>query len=278
MTSDLVSTDWLQTHLNDPGLRIVDTRWILGNPGEGRRQYEAGHIPGAAHLDVDEHLSGKEGPGRHPIPPKRDFQKAVSDLGIERETYVIVYDEGKGMPAARLWWLLKYFGHEKVSLLDGGWSGWLKVGGESEQDIRHFLPSKFIGRAKLGWVFDKERVDTLRDDPRVLILDARSPERYRGDVEPIDARAGHIPGAINFHFAKTIDPQTGYFLKPETLKEEFKKMEADQAETIVCYCGSGITACTNIFALKLAGLDAKLYEGSWSDWAKDADKSVTTIK
>lgn len=274
MTEDLVSTDWLQSHLQDSGLRIIDCRWILGNPGEGRRQYEQEHISGAVHLDVDTQLSGKEGPGRHPIPDKRDFQKILSGVGVDRETTVIVYDEGKGMPAARLWWLLRYFGHEKVSLLDGGWNLWKKEMRPTGQEIPSFAEASFRGRAKLGWVLDKEGVDSLRDDPEVLLMDARAPERYRGEVEPIDARAGHIPGAENFPYIKTIDPDTGRFFPPETLRAEFRKIGADKAETIICYCGSGVTACTNILALKFAGFDAKLYEGSWSDWAKDPDKPI----
>jgi len=278
MANDLVTSDWLQQRLQDSGLRIVDCRWILGQPGEGRRQYEAGHIPGAIHLDVEEHLSGKDGPGRHPLPTRFNFQKLMRAAGVERNTHVIVYDSGKGMPAPRLWWLLRFYGHENVSVLDGGWEAWLQAGGPVQTDVPAYPEAEFLARPKRKWVVDKEGVDSIRDEASTLLIDARSPERYRGDEETIDAKAGHIPGAENFHYALTLDPATGRFLPPDQLKQAFEKIGVDKTRKIVCYCGSGVSACTDILALNLAGFEVQLYEGSWSDWSADNNLQVTTKK
>ncbi len=278
MSQELVSVEWLQQHLQDHDLRIVDCRWVLGQAGEGRRQYEAGHIPGAVHLDIDEQLTGKEGPGRHPLPSRFNFQKLIVSIGVSKSTHVVVYDAGHGMPAPRLWWLLKFYGHDNVSVLDGGWEGWLKEGGPVQTEIQEYSSGDFTARPKRKWVVDKATVDARRDETAALLIDARASERYRGEVEPIDAKAGHIPGSENFPYAQTIDPATGRFLPAETLKAEFKKIGVDATRDIVCYCGSGITACTAILALKIAGFEAQLYEGSWSDWSADANLPVATKK
>ncbi|QQR81875.1 MAG: sulfurtransferase [Deltaproteobacteria bacterium] len=271
---DLVSTDWLQQQMGDHYLRIVDCRWVLGQPGEGHRLYEEGHITGALHLDVDDHLSGKEGPGRHPIPNKRDFENILSEMGIAREHHVVAYDDGQGAPAARLWWLMKFFGHDNVSVLDGGWNLWTKEGRATEREMRRYISQKFFARAKHVMTVDMEGMDTFRTEPDVVVIDARAPERYRGEVEPIDARAGHIPGAENFFFKLCLDPATGKFLPPAKLKALFQELGVSKDKTVISYCGSGITACTNVFALKLAGFNSKLYEGSWSEWSKDSQKPL----
>src|SRR4030095_12406503 len=200
MVSDLITTDWLNAHLADPKIRVVDCRWVLGKPGEGRRQYEAGHIPGAAHLDVETDLSGKNGPGRHPLPASNDFEATMSRIGVDAKTHVVAYDQGKGIPAPRLWWLLRYFGHDKVSVLDGGFERWVKEGRPVALEIPSFPLSHFKADPRTDWVVDKHAVDRLRKEPGVLLIDARAPERYRGELEPIDAMAGHIPGAKNFPF------------------------------------------------------------------------------
>lgn len=273
-SNDLVTADWLNQHLQDPDLRIVDCRWILGEPGQGRRQYEEGHIPGALHLDVETDLSAKEGAGRHPLPSRYNFQKLMSGTGVGRETHVICYDGGKGMPAPRLWWLLRFFGHEEVSVLDGGWEAWLRAGGPVQTEIPTHPAGTFTARPRRKWAVDKATVDALRDEANTLLIDARAPERFRGETEPIDAKAGHIPGAENFPFTQAVDPQSGQFKSPELLREAFKGIGAEAGKTIICYCGSGVTACTNILALKLAGFEAQLYEGSWSDWSQDDNLSI----
>ncbi|MBI1909670.1 MAG: sulfurtransferase [Deltaproteobacteria bacterium] len=270
-TSPLVGSEWLGQHLQDNDLRIVDCRWMLGKPGEGKKQYEEGHIPGAIHLDVDGPLSGKEGPGRHPLPDKRGFQAVLEKSGIGHETVVVAYDNGQGAPASRLWWLLRYYGHPHVSVLDGGWNSWIRSGGKISREIPVYSPATFIARPKKKWVVDKRVVEAVRDDPEVLLIDARTAERYRGEIEPIDPRPGHIPGAINLPFTEIIDPETGLFLKPEQLRKKFEQIGADQVKTMICYCGSGVTACTNLLALRMAGFEGKLYEGSWSDWSADKE-------
>ena len=276
MISDLVTADWLFENINNPYLRMVDCRWLLGQPEEGRHQYENGHIPGAVHLDVEKHLSGKEGPGRHPLPQKRDFQKILEEIGVSREMHVIAYDAGTGMPAPRLWWLLRYYGHERVSILDGGWRTWTTGGKPVEYQVPHYPKGEFVARAKLKWLLNQKGVDDLRDNPEVVLLDVRTPERYRGEVEPIDARAGHIPGAVNLPFTQLINQETGCFLPAEQLKEMFAQVGATKADITICYCGSGITACTNIFALRLVGVEAKLYEGSWGEWSQDLSQPIVT--
>ncbi len=278
MTEDLITTAWLAEHLNDPYVRIVDCRWVLGESGEGRRRYEAGHIPGAVHLDIDTDLSAKEGPGRHPLPNRRDFERTMARIGVSRDIHVIAYDEGTGSPAPRLWWLIRIFGHDKVSVLDGGLKLWQGEGRPVTTEIPSFREGTFTGRTRHVSLVDKNTVDRLRDDPNVLLIDARAPERYRGEVEPIDARPGHIPGAENFPFTKAIDPASGRFLPPERLREEFEKIGVGTAKTLICYCGSGVTACTNLLALRRAGFDAKLYEGSWSEWSKDPELPVSSAK
>ncbi len=278
MAGLLVSIEWLLEHANDPNIRVVDCRWALGQAGEGLKQYQAGHVPGAAHLDVDTQLSGDRGPGRHPLPGRWNFQQALSAIGIERGMHVVAYDEGQGMPAARLWWLLNYYGHENVSILDGGWNAWLAKGGAVSAETPEFPKTEFVGRPRRKWVVDKAEVDSLRDHGNVLLIDARAPERYRGETEPIDARAGHIPGALNFPFTRAIDPTTGLFRKTPDLKGELETLGAKEVETIICYCGSGISACTVLLALRLAGYDSQLYEGGWSDWSSDPKLSVATTK
>ncbi len=274
--SPLVSTAWLQQHLTDSSIRTVDCRWVLGEPGEGLRQYTEAHIPGAFHLDVDRDLSGQEGPGRHPLPAKRDFETLMRGKGISRDIHVVAYDGGQGMPAPRLWWLLRYFSHMKVSVLDGGWKRWTAEGRPVTAEVRQFPKADFVGRARLKTVLDKSAVDGMRDDPDVVLLDARAPERFRGETEPIDARAGHIPGAENMPYVRMLDPETGLFRSPGELKAEFEKVNASKAGKVICYCGSGITACTDILALHVIGIEAQLYEGSWSDWSRDASMAIAT--
>ena len=273
----LVTVDELKGWFDDPNLRphlrIVDCRWVLGEAGAGRRQYETGHIPGAVHLDVDEHLSGKEGPGRHPLPGKREFGQLLGSIGIDRESSVVVYDAGTGAPAARLWWLLRYYGHENVGVLDGGWKVWVEKGGAVSTEVPAFSKTDTVLRPKRRWVTDKSTVDSLRDQPDAVLIDARSPERYRGETEPIDARAGHIPGAVNLPYSETIDPETGLFKSPEELKQLFVERGVS-GKKVISYCGSGITACTNLLALKIAGFDGVLYEGSWSDWSADQNLQI----
>ncbi len=273
----LVSTAWLAEHLHDPNVRVVDTRWyLMDKTKQGREEYLHGHIPGAVFLDVDRDLSAPvgEGPGRHPLPRPQDFAEVAAHAGIGDNTYVVAYDDAGDTNAARLWWLLRYFGHDQVSLLDGGITQWIKEGRPLEHAVPDVPRGHFTPRPRSEWIVNKETVAQLVQDPHALVLDSRAAERYRGEVEPIDPRAGHIPGAKNAPLAgNLLSTDDLRFRTPEELRARFEELGVNEAGCIVAYCGSGINACHNIFALQLAGIDnALLYEGSWSDWCRDPDR------
>ena len=278
MTSMLVTTEWLAAHLGDPLVRIVDVRWYLTELGRGRTEYLAAHIPGAAYLDIDGELAAPatEGPGRHPLPTATAFAAAAGRAGIGSATHVVAYDASGGAYATRLWWLLRHFGHNQVSLLDGGWMEWLARNYATESGEPLITPSQFEPHTQAGSVLDAVAIDALRSDPSALLLDARAAERYEGRVEPIDQRAGHIPGAKSAPFAANLR-ENGSFKSAKELRAQYAALGADQAKQIVCYCGSGVTATHDIFALTLAGYATpKLYEGSWSDWSSDAERPIAT--
>ncbi|MFQ3630874.1 sulfurtransferase [Roseiflexus sp.] len=274
----LVSPAWLAERLNNPNIRVADLRWHLLEQGRGRAEYLEAHIPGAVYLDIDTDLAAPpfHGPGRHPIPSSEAFAAVASRAGIGPTTHVVAYDSVGGAYAARLWWLLRYFGHERVSLLDGGWPAWITAGLPVESGEVWPPPAVFTPRPNRSIVVDADAVETLRQDPRVLILDVRAAERYQGIVEPLDPRAGHIPGAISAPYADNVDTD-GRMLSAEALQARYAALGADRAETIVCYCGSGVTAAHTIFALERAGWkNTLLYEGSWSDWSRDRSRPVAT--
>jgi thiosulfate/3-mercaptopyruvate sulfurtransferase len=253
----LVSAEWLREHLGEPGLVVVDCRYVLGEPGAGERAWREGHIPGAAHLDLDRDLADPPGAGgRHPLPAAERFAAAARRAGIGAADRVVAYDAAGEGGAARLWWLLRHFGHADVAVLDGalrGWDGPLEV--ESEPTA---ASGGFAARPRTGDTVDAEEIERSR--PR--LLDARAPERYRGEVEPIDPVAGHIPGAENVPWQEVAP--AGRFLSPDELRERL----GDQP--FVAYCGSGVTACTLLVAAELAGVEARLYPGSWSEWSSRA--------
>lgn len=275
MAQLLVTPEWLTDHLDDPNVRPVDVRWYLLQPEQGRDEYARGHIPGAVYLHIDKDLAEPpySGPGRHPLPHPDKFAAAASRAGIGRDTQVIAYDAAGGATAARLWWLLRYFGHDKVSLLDGGITRWIAEHHPLQTETPVILPSHFDASPSRSWVVDQSTVAALVRDQRTLLLDSRLQERFEGKTEPVDARPGHIPGAKNAPLAGNLrgatDPR---FLEANLLRARFAELGAEHAEKIIAYCGSGVNACQNIFALELAGFrQAMLYEGSWSDWSKNLD-------
>lgn len=276
----LVSVDWLATQLKDPTVRPIDVRWFLTERGRGRQEYLEAHVPGAPYLDIDGDLAGlpEHGPGRHPIPSPQAFAAAASRAGIGPATHVVAYDASGGAYAARLWWLLRYFGHEQVSLLDGGWIEWLAHGYATESGETTVAPAVFTPHPHPELVVDANAVEQMRHKPNVLLLDARAAERYEGRVEPMDKQAGHIPGAKSAPFVQNVRDD-GTFKTPEELRARFDALGANTAEQVVAYCGSGVTAAHNVFALALAGYpEPKLYEGSWSDWSSDPERPVATGK
>jgi thiosulfate/3-mercaptopyruvate sulfurtransferase len=267
----LVTAEWLAEHLKDPQVKIVDLRWYLGEPGRGHREYSAGHIPGAVFIDLDSDISASQGAGRHPIPSPGQFQEAMRRAGINRGDFVVVYDDASASVAARLWWLLRIHGHPDVAVLDGGLQTW---SGPLEQSSPAINPGNFeAAPPDLDSVLQYEEVRSLDED--AVILDARAPERYTGETEPVDPVAGHIPGAQNAFWKENLGPE-GKFLGPDELRKKYSRLGVGGGKAVM-YCGSGVTSCHNLIAIELAGLGpARLYAGSWSDWSARADAPVAT--
>jgi len=261
VSGPLVSSSWLRERLDDPGVRVVDCRFRLGEPGAGERLWRAGHIPGAAFMELDGELASEPGErGRHPLPGSEVFEAAARRAGIGSDTLVVAYDEAAEGGAARLWWLLRHFGHERVAVLDGGLRGWQAEGGPLDAGTEPRPPGSFVARPREG---DTAEAEGLSGS---LLLDARAPERYRGELEPIDPVAGHIPGAVNLPFA-ALAPD-GRFLPPAELRAAFDAAGAAPGRELVAYCGSGVSACVLLLAAELAGLEpGRLYSGSWSEWS-----------
>jgi thiosulfate/3-mercaptopyruvate sulfurtransferase len=269
----LVDVAWLQARLGDPDLVVVDCRWKLGDPSAGERLYAAGHIPGAAFLDVDRDLSGDPGAdaasGRHPLPAARDFEAAARRAGIATGTSVVAYDEAGEGGAARLWWLLRHFGHDRAAILDGGLSAWRAAGGPLDSEPSFRPAGDFRARPREDDVapLDEVRERALGGDSALVLVDARAPERYRGETEPVDPVAGHIPGAANVPFAALVDG--GRFRAPDELQERLSAAGVRPGADVVAYCGSGVTASVLIAAASAAGVDGvRLYPGSWSEWCR----------
>jgi thiosulfate/3-mercaptopyruvate sulfurtransferase len=271
----LVSVDWLAAHRADPRLRIADVRWSLSGPA-GRERYEAGHIPGAIFLDADRELSSPgEGPGRHPIPAPARLAWALGARGIGDEHLVVAYDDAGGSIAARLWWLFRHFGHDRAcAVLDGGIGAWTDARQPLATDPPDHPPATWTPGDALDDTIDAGAVaDLLEGD--LLLLDARAGERYRGETEPIDPRAGHIPGAFSAPWSANLGPD-GRFLAAGALRERYGSLGAGQ-RPVAAYCGSGLSAAHDLLALELAGIDGgRLYEGSWSDWSSDPSRPAAT--
>ena len=270
----LISPATLQTNLTQPDWIIVDCRFVLSDPGLGRRQYLEGHIPGAVYVHLDDDLSNPPTTdrGRHPLPPPSRLIALFSYLGVTTGKQVVVYDDANGAYAARLWWMLRYMGYEAVAVLAGGWTGWQKAGLPSRAGEEQPIPVLFTGSPRREWLV------TLDELPeQILLVDSREPARYRGEVETIDPVAGHIPGAVNYHFGRNWGPD-GRWLAPEQVREGLLTvLGGTRPQQAVFYCGSGVSACVNLLALKYAGLpDDKLYVGSWSEWCSDPARPIAT--
>jgi thiosulfate/3-mercaptopyruvate sulfurtransferase len=266
MSGPLVEAGWLRDRVGSPGLVVVDCRFRLGEPGAGERDWREGHIPGAAFLDVDRDLAAEPGDrGRHPLPAPAAFEAAARRAGIGGDSLVVAYDEAGEGGAVRLWWLLRHFGHERVAVLNGGLRSWRELGGPLRAGEEEVEPGDFAARPRTGDTASAH--DLLGDAGGRLILDARAPERFRGEVEPIDSVAGHIPGAVNVPFAEVAPG--GRFPGRQELRARLEAAGATPGRELVAYCGSGVTACTLVLATELAGLaPARLYPGSWSEWSR----------
>jgi len=276
---DLVTTEWLALHLDDPALRIADVRWYLDPSRKGRDAYARGHVPGAAFLDVDADLSAPGGgrgrpAGRHPWPSAEQVSRVMGAAGIGPDTLVVAYDDQAGAVAARLWYLLRAYGHDDVAVLDGGLPKWIAEGRPVTTGTPAVGPAAFAARLRPGFVLTKAEM-LARDRTRPL-LDARASERFRGETEPVDPRAGHIPGARSAPFSGNLSADAlPVFLPPAALRERYAALGAERSAPIV-YCGSGVTACHDLLALRLAGLSGSLYGGSWSEWSSDATLPAAT--
>jgi len=275
--SILVSIQELSTHINDPDWVIVDCRFDLDIPDRGQDQYLVGHIPGAVYAHQNKDLAGEVTPqtGRHPLPEASAFQQRLGDWGIGPQTQVIAYDDSDGSKAARLWWLLHYYGHTRAAVLDGGLAGWTQSGLPLQSREEQNLPATFSGESHPEMVADSACVDLARQDPNWLVIDARTPERYSGSIEWVDPVAGRIPGSVNYYFGNCVLPD-GRFRPAEELRREFLALVGNrQIEHVIVYCGSGVTACSDLLALEYAGLrGARLYPGSWSEWIRDPENPV----
>jgi len=255
----LITADWLHQHIEDPDVRAIDFRWYLAGR-RGAEEYAKGHIPGAAFVELDD-VTGK-GPGRHPLPTREQFETAMRTAGVDDATAVVVYDDVGGSVAARLWFLLRWFGHERQAVLDGGLQAW----GEPLDTATPNVPEgSFTARQPdRSRILDFEQVATHRGVP---VIDSRAGERYRGEKEPVDPKAGHVPGARSAPFAGNLQ-EDGRFKSREELRRRFQEVGVDPEKGAVVYCGSGVNACHNLLAMELAGVkNVRLYEGSWSDWS-----------
>lgn len=260
----LISTVDLAARLDDPTLRIADCRWYLGDGDRGRRAYADAHIPGALHVDLERDLSRFPGPGRHPLPGRQVFAERLGALGIGDRHTVVAYDDRSGAVASRLWWMLRDVGHRDVAVLDGGLEAWLAEGRPVTADVPSHGPAALTVRP--GPTRSIDRTGIAAAEGGLVLLDARAPERYRGETEPIDPLAGHIPGARSAPLDGNLDAN-GRFLPPDDLARRYRDLGAD-GDDVVVYCGSGVTACHDALAMVVAGLpEPMLYPGSWSDWS-----------
>lgn len=268
----LISAAELTERLREPGVRVVDCRWYLMEPAGGRSAFEAGHIPGAVYADLDRDLSARSGAGRHPLPTPDTFGATMGRIGIDRSTFVVAYDDRGGAIAARLWWMLTSQGHDAVTVLDGGIQAWTDAGGDLSTVVIDPVPTSFEARPWAGTA----TIDEVADRPATAaVLDARDADRYAGTVEPVDPKAGHLPGALSLPMTSNLETDLR-FRPPQVLADGFDALGIDERTHVIAHCGSGVTACHTILAAEIAGLPRPdLYVGSWSDWSS-TDRPIAT--
>jgi thiosulfate/3-mercaptopyruvate sulfurtransferase len=272
----LISAAALAANLGNPRLVIVDCRHQLLDPEAGRASFLEGHIPGArhAHLDRDLARTPSSLDGRHPLPTAEEFADTAARLGIDDDSDVVVYDQCNGSMAARLWWMLRWVGHDKVSVLDGGFAAWVADGGRLESGAGAWPAGRFSVRAiHRERVAETADVAALIDDPGGILIDARAADRFAGRVEPIDPVAGHIPGAVNLPFEELLSADGRFLPAAELGRRLTRALDGRLPAKAVAMCGSGVTACHLLLAMEVAGLyGARLYAGSWSEWIRDPSR------
>jgi thiosulfate/3-mercaptopyruvate sulfurtransferase len=266
-TNPIVSAEWLFQHLDDPQIAIADCRFSLADPELGQQQYLHHHIPGAHYLHLNRDLSSpvQRHGGRHPLPNLELFAQKLGALGVTSpEVLLVVYDDSRFAFAARLWWLMRYLGHDRVAILDGGFKGWEAGGYPLTDAIPRSNLGTFSPQIRPDRLVDIETVKTRSPLPEVALIDSRERDRYLGNHEPIDPIAGHIPGALNYPWPEVTDENAQ--VRPHSDQVQ-RWADIAGSEEIIVYCGSGVTACVNLLSLEMAGIpNAKLYAGSWSDW------------
>ncbi len=266
----IISPQAVVNHLSDSEWVIIDCRFILGEPDRGDLEYRSAHIPGSYYAHLDRHLSSPVIPGvtgRHPLPLISEFQVLARKWGVEAKSQVVVYDDSNGSIAARLWWIFRWLGHDRVAVLDGGWVNWINLQLPVSNEIPDDKNGSFTADVRKWMSIDAEKINQIRKEREWKLVDARTEERYLGLVEPIDPVAGHIEGATNHPFSLNMD-DSGFWKTPAELQTQMNKSGlVGSPQKTVFYCGSGVTACHNVMAYKHAGLgDALLYPGSWSEW------------
>jgi len=272
--SHLYRADRLVARLGDPRLRVLDARFELTDPPAGRQAYLEGHVPGAVHVDLDRDLAsppGRHG-GRHPLPDMERFARTLGERGVGDEHDIVVYDQGGTMYGARAWWLLRYLGHDRVYVLDGGLPSYLAAGGALSREAAAHAPTTLTLHLRPDMVADRDEVERSIGDPDAVIVDVRARERYLGEVEPLDPVAGHIPSAINLPYLENLED--GQLLAPDALERRFAA--ARGRGTVIAYCGSGVSAAQGVLAMAEVGIRARLYPGSWSDWCSYPSSPIAT--
>ena len=273
----LIDTATLAAHLSDPACVVIDCRYDLRDEAWGGQAYEAAHLPGAVYASLDRDLSGaKTGSnGRHPLPDPRSLARTFGRLGIAGGVQVVAYDQDNGMYASRLWWLLRWMGHDSVAVLDGGLAKWISESRPLQSGIEARPPRHFEGFPHPRWTMTADETASAAGQGGWQLVDARSPDRYRGENETIDPVAGHIPGAVN-HFFKWNVTDNGTFRSADEIRDRVRAtIGGVSPDRVVCYCGSGVTACQNLLAFEHAGLSgARLFPGSWSEWSSDPSRPI----
>jgi len=275
----LITTKELSHHLAEPGWVVIDCRFDLSDPDWGVGETLKNHIPTAVYAHLNDDLSDKVTviTGRHPLPDHKTITSKFGTWGISANSQVVVYDQSDGSIASRLWWLLRYYGHTQVAVLDGGFQKWVRDDLPLLSVVKFRLPATFHGKPHPDMVADIDLVKRARLDSTWLVIDSRAPERYLGISETIDPIAGHIPGSVNYYFGDNLNPGSTY-KDPIELRQEFNNLlDSRQPDRVIVYCGSGVTSCSNLLALQHAGIHgARLYPGSWSEWIRDPDNPIAT--
>ena len=276
MYKTLIDVNTLAENLDNPNWIIVDCRFSLADTAAGYQNYQTAHIPGAVYAHLDDDLSGPPitDHGRHPLPTPQRLAQLFSRLGIDEMSQVVAYDDAGGMIAARLWWMLRYMGHQAVAVLDGGWQAWQMADLPTNSGVEKNSPAQFSGRAQPNWLVT---LDGVAGQP--LLVDARAPERYRGELEPLDPQPGHIPGALNLPFERLLNAN-GRFRPADEMKAELTAVLGNTpGNEATFYCGSGVTACVDLLALAHVGLgNGRLYVGSWSEWSSNPERPVAVTR